>query len=111
MNGVIETALQPDLVVQFRTDNGPQQLKSRQLSGFRGMKGAVAGSTSPIFYVSYVFYEKKCVAANAVKSKHRKDMESIWASRGGFNLSTMAGIATSAAQGLGLMLTTTVASL
>jgi len=84
--GVTQAAFLRDLVAQFHTDKAPAQLQSRQLNTFRGKKGAVAGCTSPIFYASYVFFEKERVAANAPKTKHREEMEKIWASKGGFDL-------------------------
>jgi hypothetical protein len=85
-DGVTQAAFLRDLVAQFHTDKGPSQLQTRQLAGFRGKKGAVTGCTSPIFYASYIFFEKERIAANAPKSKHREEMEKIWASKGGFDL-------------------------
>jgi hypothetical protein len=85
-DGVTQAAFLRNVVAQFHTEKGPSQLQGRQLSGFRGKKGAVAGCTSPVFYGSYVFFEKERIAANAPKTKHREEMEKIWALRGGFDL-------------------------
>jgi hypothetical protein len=85
-DGVTQAAFLRDLVAQFHTNKGPSQLQSRQLSSFRGKKGAVAGCTTPIFYASYIFFEKERIATKAPKTKHREEMEKIWAEKGGFDL-------------------------
>jgi hypothetical protein len=59
--------------------------QSSQLEKFRGKKGARAGCTSVIFYGAYVFFEKIRIAQNKPKSKHREEMEDIWAPKGGFD--------------------------
>lgn len=50
-----------------------------------GYKGADTGNTSCVFYAAYVFFEKLRVQEGKPKSKHREEMEAIWASKGGFN--------------------------
>ncbi|KAI1479568.1 hypothetical protein F4774DRAFT_381377 [Daldinia eschscholtzii] len=73
-----------DLYAQLHQPKG-KCFQSKQLSDFRGKKGANAGCTSPIFYAAYVYFEKKRIAEGKPKSQHRLMMESIWAERGGFD--------------------------
>ncbi|KAI1144266.1 hypothetical protein F5Y05DRAFT_22728 [Hypoxylon sp. FL0543] len=62
-----------------------KSFQSKQLSDFRGKKGPTAGCTSQVFYAAYVYFEKKRIAEGKPKSKHRLNMEKIWAKEGGFD--------------------------
>ncbi|KAH9887447.1 hypothetical protein F4778DRAFT_773745 [Xylariomycetidae sp. FL2044] len=72
----------------FATLHRPKQAKpfqSKQLNDFRNKKGPRAGCTSSVFYAAYVFFEKRRVAEDRPKSKHRQEMEKIWAREGGLD--------------------------
>ncbi|KAI8966279.1 hypothetical protein F5Y11DRAFT_188807 [Daldinia sp. FL1419] len=62
-----------------------KSFQSKQLTDFRGKKGAKAGCTSSVFYAAYVYFEKKRIAEGKPKSQHRLDMEDIWGDQGGFD--------------------------
>ncbi|KAL0575548.1 hypothetical protein V5O48_006422 [Marasmius crinis-equi] len=59
------------------------KIQSKQLSDFLDKEGATAGSTSRVFYGSYVYFEKKRIAEGQPKSDHRLDMEDEWEVEGG----------------------------
>lgn len=61
-------------------------LQSKQLNDFKAKEGPRAGCSSSLFYAAYVFFEKLRIAQGQPKSQHRIDMETIWASQGGFDL-------------------------
>jgi hypothetical protein len=71
-----------DLVQQLHGDKRPKVLQGSQLASFREKKGPKAGATSPVFYASYVFFEKERLAAGGPKTKHREQMERVWAGKG-----------------------------
>jgi hypothetical protein len=83
--GVTQEAFLRELAAQFHTASGPSQLQIQHLSSFCDKHGPAVGYKSPIFYASYVFFEKERIAANVPKVYHREEMECIWAPRGGFN--------------------------
>ena len=56
---------------------GPGALKT-----FLSSSGVLMGASSPIFYGSYVYFEKLRVKQGKPKSKKRQEMEEIWAPRG-----------------------------
>lgn len=62
----------------------PKAIQGTQLARFRGMKGADAGASSLVFYGAYVFFEMVRVKSGKPKSKHRLEMEEMWAGEGGF---------------------------
>ncbi|GAB7348755.1 hypothetical protein MBLNU459_g7487t1 [Dothideomycetes sp. NU459] len=86
--GVTQAQFCRDLKAQYHTDKAPASIQSSQLSRFRSYKGADAGNTNCVFYAAYVYFEKLRLAEKKPKSKHREEMERIWASQGGFNVST-----------------------
>lgn len=53
------------------------RVQSRQLNTFLGKKGPMEGNTSPVFYGSYVFFEKLRIKEGKPKSKMREEMEEI----------------------------------
>ncbi|KAJ8076339.1 hypothetical protein PM082_000760 [Marasmius tenuissimus] len=59
------------------------KIQSKQLNDFLEKDGATAGSTSRVFYGSYVYFEKKRLAEGQPKSDHRLDMEDAWEGQGG----------------------------
>ncbi|KAK7943257.1 uncharacterized protein PG986_012370 [Apiospora aurea] len=61
-------------------------LQSKQLNDFKAKEGPRAGCSSSLFYAAYVFFEKLRIAQGQPKSRHRINMETIWASQGGFDL-------------------------
>ncbi|KAK8069212.1 hypothetical protein PG994_005828 [Apiospora phragmitis] len=61
-------------------------LQSKQLNDFKAKEGPRAGCSSSLFYAAYVFFEKLRIAQGQPKSRHRINMEAIWASQGGFDL-------------------------
>lgn len=58
-------------------------IQSKQLSDFLAHSGATGGNTSKVCYASYVYFEKKRIAEEKPKSKHRLRMEDEWAHEGG----------------------------
>ena len=73
-----------DLYAQLRA---PQckGIQSKQLTDFRGGRGAITGARSTVFYAAYVYFEKLRVAEGKPKSAHRREMEAIWGPRGGLD--------------------------
>ena len=63
-----------------------KKVTSQQLTRFRSAKGADNGNTHPVFYASYVYFEKERLRAKKPKTKHREKMEEIWAKDGGFDV-------------------------
>ncbi|KAK8097326.1 uncharacterized protein PG998_005553 [Apiospora kogelbergensis] len=61
-------------------------LQSKQLNDFKAKEGPRAGCSSSLFYAAYVFFEKLRIAQGQPKSRHRTNMETIWADQGGFDL-------------------------
>ncbi|KAF1344521.1 hypothetical protein BDV97DRAFT_55961 [Delphinella strobiligena] len=84
--GVTRAHFCRDLLAQYHTDKAPSQVQSAQLTRFMGYKGADTGNTSCVFYTAYVFFEKERLRDCKPKSKHREEMEKIWAKQGGFNI-------------------------
>ncbi|KAL9110773.1 MAG: hypothetical protein Q9227_004765 [Pyrenula ochraceoflavens] len=50
---------------------------SRNFSTFINKHGPAAGAKSPVFYASYVYFEKLRVKKNAPKTKKRQEMENV----------------------------------
>lgn len=86
--GVTQAAFLRALHAELNGRKKCSRLQSSQLARFRQMKGANSGNTSAIFYAAYVYFEKVRVKQGKPKSKHREEMESIWASSGGFDIDT-----------------------
>ncbi|KAI5246596.1 hypothetical protein E4T43_02599 [Aureobasidium subglaciale] len=84
--GVTAAQFCRDLLAQYHGEKKPSQIQSGQLTKFRGYKGADTGNTSCVFYAAYVFFEKMRLAEGKPKSKHRQEMERIWAGEGGFDV-------------------------
>ncbi|KAK7064652.1 putative 37s ribosomal protein [Favolaschia claudopus] len=59
------------------------KIQTNQLNQFTSKKGPTAGSTSRVYYASYVYFEKKRIAEGGKKNKHRLDMEARWQGKGG----------------------------
>ncbi|KAI2777989.1 hypothetical protein F4815DRAFT_258098 [Daldinia loculata] len=85
--GVTQAQFCRDLYAQL---NAPtiKSIQSKQLNDFRRGHGAKTGAKSTVFYTAYVYFEKLRLAQGKTKTKHRLDMEDIWAWRGGFDLET-----------------------
>ncbi|KAI2463401.1 hypothetical protein F4781DRAFT_125353 [Annulohypoxylon bovei var. microspora] len=60
-------------------------IQSKQLSDFVRGKGPRTGAKSTVFYAAWVYFEKLRIASGKPMSKHREDMEDIWAWNGGFD--------------------------
>ncbi|KAI0169815.1 hypothetical protein GGR52DRAFT_573868 [Hypoxylon sp. FL1284] len=52
-------------------------VQSRQLNAFLAKKGRMRGNTSPAFYASYVFFEKRRLKDGKPKTQMRQEMEEI----------------------------------
>lgn len=83
MPGVIQARLLKDLAAQFHAQGQPVKLQAKQLTDFRDKRGANAGNTSRVYYGAYVFFEKLRIKEGKPKSKHRLEMERLWAADGG----------------------------
>ena len=81
--GVIQAKLLKDLAAQFHAQGQPVKLQAKQLTDFRAKRGAIAGNTSRVYYAAYVFFEKLRLKEGKPKSKHRLEMERLWAAEGG----------------------------
>jgi len=62
-----------------------RKIQSKVLNDFLTKKGPGAGNRSAVYYSSYVFFEKIRVRDDKPKSKHRMDMERIYAEDGGMD--------------------------
>lgn len=62
-----------------KTYTNGKKVTGAQVSAFLGKKGATAGNTSMVFYASYVFFEKIRLRDGKKKTKHRLDMEDLYA--------------------------------
>jgi hypothetical protein len=80
--GITQAAFCRDLAAQLHTGT---KIQSKQLTDFRSKKGPRMGNTSSVFYAAYIYFEKVRLAENKPKSKHRKEMEEVWAFQGGFD--------------------------
>lgn len=78
--GVTQAQFLRDILAQLHEGHSrpPKGLQSSQLARFRGMKGALAGASSPIYYGAYVLFEKARLAKGKPKTKHRLEMEKRW---------------------------------
>lgn len=81
--GITQAQLLKEFAAQFKTID--VKLQSKQLNDFRGKSGADSGNTSRVFYGAYVYFEKLRIKEGKPKSKHRMDMERIWAHSNGFD--------------------------
>jgi hypothetical protein len=61
---------------------GSRNIQAKQLNDFQIKKGATAGAASCVYYAAYVYFEKKRIAENEPKGRHRKNMETKWGSAG-----------------------------
>ncbi|KAH8890165.1 hypothetical protein GQ53DRAFT_747637 [Thozetella sp. PMI_491] len=82
--GVTQAQFCRDLLAQLQGPSKPKNIQSVQLARFRNTRGATAGTRSPCYYASYVFFEKIRIKEGKPKSKHREEMENIW--KGGMDL-------------------------
>ncbi|KIX93607.1 uncharacterized protein Z520_10785 [Fonsecaea multimorphosa CBS 102226] len=53
-----------------------------QLSAFLKRKGPTGGAESPVFYNSYIFFEKLRIQRGKPKTKKRQEMETVWGADG-----------------------------
>lgn len=82
--GVTQAAFLRTLAAQIETSD--KKFQSGQLTRFRERSGVDAGISNPIFYAAYVYFEKLRIKEDKPKSKHREEMEKIWAKEGGLDL-------------------------
>jgi hypothetical protein len=68
-----------------KTYGDGRKIQSKLLNDFLGKRGATAGNTSSVYYSSYVFFEKLRIKNKKAKSKHRLEMERIYAEDGGID--------------------------
>lgn len=61
---------------------GEPKIQPRALRNFLGLRGPVIGCASPVFYGSYVFFEKRRVKEGKPKSKFRQEMEEVHGDKG-----------------------------
>ncbi|KIW32919.1 uncharacterized protein PV07_04432 [Cladophialophora immunda] len=59
-----------------------QRATAAQLGRFLKKKGPTDGAESPVFYASYVFFEKLRLRRGKPKTKKREEMEGVWGSKG-----------------------------
>ena len=59
------------------------KITARQFAAFRDKHGPLNGSTSPVFYAGYVFFEKLRVKEGKKKTKSREKTEDAWRGKGG----------------------------
>ncbi|KAI1204611.1 uncharacterized protein F4807DRAFT_328264 [Annulohypoxylon truncatum] len=85
--GVTKAQLCRDIYAQLHQPK-IKGIQSKQLDDFLRGKGPKTGAKSTVFYAAWVYFEKLRIAAGKPKSKHRKEMEEIWAWRGGFDRTT-----------------------
>lgn len=57
-------------------------LNNANIKRFLDKHGPTAGNTSPVFYASYVYFEKLRVQAKKNKTKKRQEMEEAWGKDG-----------------------------
>ncbi|KAK0751750.1 hypothetical protein B0T18DRAFT_426345 [Schizothecium vesticola] len=76
--GVTQAQFCRDILARTR----PANIQSTQLARFRGMKGALTGAGSSVFYGAYVLFEKIRLAEGKPNTQHRLDMEAFWSGRG-----------------------------
>lgn len=81
-DGVTQAAFCREIGAQYHP---ARSVTSTQLGTFRKHSGSDKGNTNVVYYGAYVYLEKLRVKEGKAKSKHRQDMEKIWASEGGFN--------------------------
>ncbi|KAI1099342.1 hypothetical protein F4804DRAFT_86913 [Jackrogersella minutella] len=82
--GVTQAQFCRDLYAQLHAPK-VKSIQSKQLSDFLHGKGSRTGVKSTVFYAAYVFFEKLRIATGKPESKHRLEMEDIWAWNGGFD--------------------------
>lgn len=75
--GLTQTQFCRDLYAQLQAPTC-KGIQWKQLSDFRGKKGARAGCTSAVFYAAYVYFEKLRIARGKPKSAHRLEIEKIY---------------------------------
>ncbi|TVY85856.1 hypothetical protein LAWI1_G008475 [Lachnellula willkommii] len=61
-----------------KTYRDGRKISSSTLNTFMGKKGPLMGNTSPVFYASYVYFEKLRIRDGKPKSEFRLDMEEIY---------------------------------
>ena len=81
--GVTQASFLRALSTSFPEDN-PRKIGSKQLKDFTSKKGPMAGSSSGVFYASYVYFEKLRIKQGKKKGKKRVEMEEQWGGKGGF---------------------------
>ncbi|KAJ4127696.1 hypothetical protein NW768_007967 [Fusarium equiseti] len=62
-----------NIYASFKVPKG-KGIQSKQLSDFRGAKGANAGAKSAVYYGAYVYFEKLRIAQGKPRSKHAELM-------------------------------------
>lgn len=69
-----------------KTYGDGRTIQGKVLNDFLGKRGATAGNSSSVYYSSYVFFEKLRLKNKKEKSKHRLEMERIYAEEGGVDI-------------------------
>ena len=69
-------------VASMYTSPPSQGTKPSSLKTFLSAGGVLMGASSPIFYGSYVYFEKLRIKQNKPKSKKRREMEEVWGEQG-----------------------------
>ena len=64
------------------TNQPSSGLSASSLRTFQSHSGASAGSTMPIFYAAYVYFEKLRIKQGKPKTKKREEMEQVWRAKG-----------------------------
>ena len=83
--GVTQASFLRTLAAQYHTRE--VKIQGKQLSDFRGRKGATAGNTSVVYRGAYMYFEKLRLKADKPKTKHRLEMEKTW--KNGFDTDKM----------------------
>lgn len=81
--GVTQAAFLRALAAQLNTET--RTFQGIQLSRFRERSGVDSGLANPVFYAAYVYLEKLRIKEGKPKSKHREEMEKIWADNDGLD--------------------------
>ena len=84
--GVTQASFLRLLAAQYHTRD--IKIQGKQLSDFRGKKGATSGNTSAVYRAAYTYFEKLRLKAKRPKSKHRLEVEAT--RPGGFDTEKIA---------------------
>ncbi|KXX78380.1 hypothetical protein MMYC01_206024 [Madurella mycetomatis] len=88
-NGVIQVDFLRAIATPAYGDNNTNKIQASSLYSFMKQKGRLAGNTSDVYYVAYVFFEKLRIKQGKSKLKDREIMEEIYP--GGLDIKVQLG--------------------